>query len=68
MGHLKEKYLIDENGERIGVFLEMDEYQRILVDLEELDELRAFDHAIDSGEVSIPFDKAIDEIDRRRHR
>ena len=50
--------MVDEKGERVGVFLEMDIYREILEELEELDELRAFDEAMASGEESIPLTAA----------
>ena len=53
---LKERYLVDEQGNRVGVFLEIADYSRLLSELEELESLRAFDSAKASGEKPIPFE------------
>jgi hypothetical protein len=36
MSKLKERYLVDEHGNQVGVLLEIAEYRRILEELEEL--------------------------------
>ena len=62
----KENYVVDRNGRRLGVVLDMKQYGRILEDLEELDAIRAYDHAKASHDKAIPFEKAVAEIRRRR--
>ena len=42
---LKQRYLVDEQGNRVGVFLEIADYSKLLSELEELESLRAFDSA-----------------------
>ena len=59
MGQFHEKYLIDENGQRVGVLIDIPEYQRILKELEELESMRAYDAAKTSGDKSIPFEEAL---------
>jgi hypothetical protein len=56
---LHERFLVDQDGNRVGVVLDMDEYQTLLADLEELESIRAFDAAQASGEQPIPFEQAI---------
>ncbi|HJW82981.1 MAG TPA: hypothetical protein VJ754_01635 [Anaerolineae bacterium] len=63
---LKERYVVDENGNRIGVLLDMTDYARLLGELEELEAMRAYDAAKASGDEVIPFDQAIEEIERDR--
>jgi len=63
---LKERYVVDENGNRIGVLLDMTDYARLLGELEELEAIRAYDAAKASGDEVIPFDQAIEEIERDR--
>jgi len=66
MSSVKERYVVDENGNKTGVILDIKDYQRILEDLEELDSVRAYDSArATPGEV-IPFEQAIAEIERHR--
>lgn len=66
MSAFKENFIVDENGSRIGVVLDIADYRRLLEDLEELDAIRAYDEAIASGDEAIPFEEAIAEIEHRR--
>ena len=60
---LKKRYLIDEDGNRLGVVLDIKDYRRLLEELEELETLRAYDAAKASGDQTIPFDQAVAEIE-----
>jgi PHD/YefM family antitoxin component YafN of YafNO toxin-antitoxin module len=62
----KEKYVVDENGERIGVVLDLEDYRKILEELEELESIRAYDAAKSSSDEIIPFEQAVEEIERER--
>ena len=62
----EERYVVDKHGNRVGVVLDIVEYQRLLDDLDELESIRAFDQAKASGETPIPFDQAVSEIERRQ--
>jgi len=44
----------------------MQEYKRLLADLEELESIRAYDAANASGDKAFPFQQAIQEIERSR--
>ena len=66
MIEIKERYVVDENGTRVSVQLDVEDYQRLLGELEELESLRAYDAAKASGDEAIPFEQAIAEIDRNR--
>jgi hypothetical protein len=61
-----QKYLVDGEGNRVGVVLDIREYQALIDDLEELDAVRAYDAAKASGEQAIPFEQAIEDIERHR--
>ena len=65
---LSEQYLVDAEGNRIKVVLDLADYQRLLEALEELDDLRAYDEAKASGDEAIPLEQAIAEIERERDR
>ncbi len=65
MGAHKEQYVIDQNGQRVSVVIDIKEYERLLEDLEELESIRAFDRAKASGEKGVPFESAPSEIERR---
>ena len=66
MSSVTEKWVINEKGERVGVLLDMDDYRRILQELEELEAIRAYDAAKSSGDEIIPFEEALEEIERAR--
>ncbi|MFQ6000618.1 MAG: type II toxin-antitoxin system Phd/YefM family antitoxin [Anaerolineae bacterium] len=66
MTSLNERYIIDEKGKRVGVLLDIDEYERLLEELEELESIRAYDAAKASKDETIPFDQAISEIEQER--
>lgn len=61
-----QSYLVDAEGNQVGVVLDLREYQAVLEELEELDAIRAYDAAQASGEQPIPFEQAIEEIERQR--
>ncbi len=65
MSIVTERYLVDESGNRIAVVMNLDDYRRLLADVEELDAIRAYDAAKASGETPVPFAQAIAELDRR---
>ena len=60
------RYIVDQNGERLGVVLEIGVYEELLRELEELESVRAYDSAKASGDETIPFEQAIDEIEQSR--
>ncbi|GBL12301.1 hypothetical protein MSj_03816 [Microcystis aeruginosa Sj] len=60
---LKERYITDEQGNRIGVLLDIEEYQKLLEESEELDAIRAYDLAVSGDDDEIPFEVAIAEIE-----
>ena len=62
------QYIVNENGERISVVLSISEYTRLIEELEELDDIRAYDEAIkDKGEF-VDAKTAFEELDRVRAR
>jgi PHD/YefM family antitoxin component YafN of YafNO toxin-antitoxin module len=60
------RYVVDENGKRVSVILPIEEYESMIEELEELDDIRAYDEAkaaLERGEDEvIPFDQAMREI------
>ena len=66
MVNAKKRYVTDDQGNRIAVLLEVEEYRRLLDALEELDSIRAYDTAVAVREDAIPFDKAVEELKRDR--
>jgi len=66
MSTYKENFIVDENGARVGVVLDIADYQKLLEDLEELEAIRAYDEAKASGEEAVPFEEVIAEIEQSR--
>jgi hypothetical protein len=62
----KEQYVIDANGERTAVIVEVQYYKELLAALEEIESVRAYDEAKASDDEAIPFNQATDEIERQR--
>jgi hypothetical protein len=60
------QFLTNEKGEKIAVVLSIEEYEKILEELEDLEDIRAYDEAKASGETPIPLEQALDENQRRR--
>jgi len=65
MINIKERYLVDDDGNRVGVVLNIKDYHRLLQELEELDSIRAYDAAKASGDKAIPFEQAVAEIEHQ---
>ncbi len=64
------RYITDETGKRRGVILDIEEYERLLKALEDLEDLRAADEAlaeIERGEDElISWEQAKREMDEER--
>ncbi len=65
MINIKERYLVDDDGNRVGVVLNIKDYHRLLQELEELDSIRTYDAAKASGDEAIPFEQAVAEIEHQ---
>ena len=59
------EYVIDGNHNKKSVLLPIDEWEEIVLALEELDDIQAYDHAKKISDEIIPFDQAINEIKKR---
>ena len=58
-----ERYVVDADGNRVGVVLDMVEYGKLLEALEELEAIRAYDAAKEAEGERIPLDQALAEIE-----
>lgn len=43
MTHLRENFVVDAKGKRVGVFLPIKDYNKLMEELEELDDIKAYD-------------------------
>jgi len=66
MHKMNQKYITDERGNRTGVILHIKDYQRLLEALEELESIRAYDAARAAGDEAIPFEQALQEIEKAK--
>jgi PHD/YefM family antitoxin component YafN of YafNO toxin-antitoxin module len=63
---LSKQYVVNAKGRRVGVIISVAEYERLLEAQEELEAIRAYDEATESGDEAIPFERAVDEIEGER--
>lgn len=62
----KERFVVDESGNRTAVLIEVERYFELLEAQEELESIRAYDDAKSSGDEAIPFAQAVKEIEGKR--
>ena len=62
MNALHPQYVIDENQTPKAVLLPVAEWEQVMEELEELDDIRAFDLAKTASQEAIPFEQAVREI------
>ncbi len=62
MVHLHPEYLVDEQQKRKAVLLPMSEWEQIVQELDELDDIRAYDATKEQSSETLPFEQAIREI------
>ncbi|MBA3473003.1 MAG: hypothetical protein H0T57_07190 [Rubrobacter sp.] len=67
---MEARYIVDENGKRVSIILPIEEYERMVEELEDVADARAADEvraAVARGEDEfIPYEQAREEIARRR--
>jgi hypothetical protein len=56
----------DANGKTKSVTLTAEDWDQVLDELEELEDIRAFDEAIADDSPSIPFEEALAEIEKNK--
>ena len=63
---LNENFVVDAKGKKVSVLLPIKDYQKLLEELEELEDIKAYDNAINRKQEFIPLDKALTEIETTR--
>ncbi len=58
------QYVVDEQQHPKAVILPLEEWRRVVEELEELDDIRAYDAAKTDSQDAIPFEQAVKEICR----
>jgi PHD/YefM family antitoxin component YafN of YafNO toxin-antitoxin module len=60
------QFVVNERGEKVAVMISIEEYEKILEELEDLEDLRACDERKASGEIPVPLEEALADIRRNR--
>jgi PHD/YefM family antitoxin component YafN of YafNO toxin-antitoxin module len=63
MNVLHPQFVVDENKKPQAVILPVTEWEQVIEDLEELDDIRAYDQAKTGCQEAIPFEQAVREIE-----
>ena len=63
---MKTQFVTDERGNKLAVILPIKEYNKMVEDLEELEDIKLYDQAKKSNEPSIPIDDAFKMIEAKR--
>lgn len=62
----KTQYITDDKGKKVAVLLPLKQYNKMLEELEELEDIKAYDKVMKSKPEFVPFDKAVKEIVAKR--
>lgn len=64
---IKPQFITNEKGEKTGVYLLMDDFDRLLDEIEDLEDAKAFEMAMNREDKEfIPFDQALEEMKKER--
>ncbi|MDR3715632.1 MAG: hypothetical protein P4L51_22710 [Puia sp.] len=66
MTQLRENFVVDAKGNRVGVFLPIKDYNKLLEELEELEDIKAYDRAVSRKQEFVPLDQALKQIEASR--
>ncbi|MEA2204741.1 MAG: hypothetical protein QOE77_1517 [Blastocatellia bacterium] len=59
----KERFIVDERGNKTAVLVEIERYSELLEAQEQLALIRAYDEAKSSNDEAVPFEQAVKEIE-----
>jgi PHD/YefM family antitoxin component YafN of YafNO toxin-antitoxin module len=62
---LHPEFVVNDKAEKKAVLLPFSEWQRLMEDVEELEDIRAYDKAKAKHEGSVPFEEAVQRIQGR---
>ena len=58
---VKPQYITDENGKKISVILPVSEYERLIRELEDVDDVKLYDEVKNLQEPSTSFDEYVNQ-------
>lgn len=64
MVSLHPEYVVDDKDKRKAVVLPMEEWEKVIDELEELEDIRLYDAAKQESGAAIPFEDAVREIEQ----
>ena len=59
----RERFIVDESGNKTAVLVDIERYSKLIEAQEELEAIRAYDEAKAANDEAIPFVQAIKEIE-----
>lgn len=60
------QYITDKKGKKISVIVPLKQYQKMINDLEDLEDIRLYDEAMSDSAPSVPVDEAFKQIEAKR--
>jgi hypothetical protein len=63
---MRTQFITDNNGNKLGVFLPMKDYNKMIEELDDLEDVKLYDKAKADNEPSIPIDEAFKMIEEER--
>jgi hypothetical protein len=64
---MKAQFITDIKGNKISVILPIKDYEKILEELEELENIKAYDRAKSMKSEPVPFEEAVRELEKIRN-
>ncbi len=64
---MRTQFVTDNDGNKLAVILPIRKYNKMVDDLEELEDIKLYDEAKKSDEPSIPIDEAFKMIEAKRN-
>tara|TARA_B100000965_G_C19533828_1_gene732351 strand:- start:302 stop:499 length:198 start_codon:yes stop_codon:yes gene_type:complete len=61
---MKNQYITNEDGKKVAVILSMKDYNKMLEDLEMLEDIKLYDMSKKSKQLFVDADKAFEEIEK----
>ncbi len=63
---MKTQFVTNEKGKKVAVILPIEQYQKMIEELEEAEDIRMYDKAKAEGGESIPMEEAFMMIEKKR--
>lgn len=68
MKQIHPQFITDDKGNKLSVVLPMSIYNEMVAQLEELEDIRAYDKAKSNSEDTVPLEEAFQLVEARRNR